>query len=113
MQWHLGDWPAANSGNLLTWSQVTHCQQKDPVVVGFFVLTAHSPDRLKVIPRPADEIAAIAACGMNQINTKELVDKVKGENMGWVDFGGGAGYNPWDPSQNTLELQKKFKTIGK
>jgi hypothetical protein len=50
---------------------------------------------------------------MKQTNTKELVDTVKPENMGWVDFGdcGGTGYNPWDPDQNREELQKRFKPI--
>ncbi len=111
-QWPMDAWPGANSGNLLTWDQNEGCQQDDPVVVGFFYLTAYSPDRLKLIPRPVDGLARVAACGIKQINAASRLDNVKPENLGWLDFGEGQGYDPWDPQQNLLELKSRFKPMG-
>ncbi len=110
-EWPMDDWPGPETGNLLTWNQNDDCQTAEPLVVGMFYLTAYSPDRLKIIPRPVDDMARLAACGVNSINSAEKLDTLKPENLGWVDFGGGEGYNPWDPEQNLLELQNKFKPI--
>ena len=64
---------------------------------------AHSPDRLAIIPRPADRKAAVAACKTtNNTPDAEAVDRIVPENLGFADFGGGLGYNPWDPKQNLL-----------
>jgi len=110
-EWPMDDWPAANTGNLLTWNQRDDCQKTEPLTVGFFYLTAYSPDRLKLIPRPVDGLARIAACGINGVNSNEKLDDIKAENLGWVDFGGGKGYNPWDPDQNLLNLRKRFQPV--
>ena len=110
-EWPMDDWPGSESGNLLTWNQNEDCQTTQPLVVGLFYLTAYSPDRLKLIPRPVDGMARLAACGVNSINSPEKLDTLQLENLGWVDFGGGEGYNPWDPEQNLLNLQNKFKPI--
>jgi len=112
LEWPMEDWPRANTGDLLTWNQQTDCQRGYPVVVGYFTLVAHSPDRFRIIPRPVDGLARVSACGLNTVNAPEKLDDVKLENLGWVDFGGyggGKGYNPCDPNQNLLKLQNKFK----
>jgi hypothetical protein len=97
-EWAQDDWPQANSGNLITWHQDSDCQKKNPVVVGFFDIEVHSPDQLKIIPRPADGKAALATCGIK--STSAAVDRVtdlREENLGWAGFGGKPGYNPWNP----------------
>ena len=106
---HLEDWPGADTGNLLTWDQNTDCQTKPVVVAGYFVVEAHSADRFKLSPRPVDGLARLAACGVGTHNSQEKLDTLPVENLGWVDFGGGEGYNPWDPEQNLLNLQKNLK----
>jgi len=114
LEWPTPDWPRANTGDLLTWHQNTDCQHSSPVVVGYFRLIAHSPDRFRIIPRPVDNLACVSACGMNTINSSEKIDNLKVENLGWVDFGGyggGKGYNPCDPEQNLLKIQSRFKPI--
>ncbi len=110
-EWPMDGWPGSETGNLLTWNQNEDCQRTAPLVVGLFYLTAYSPDRLKIIPRPVDGLARLAACGVNSINSAEKLDTLKPENLGWLDFGEGKGYNPWDPEQNLLNIQKKFKPI--
>jgi hypothetical protein len=102
-------WPSSETGNLLTWSQDTACQTKVPVVVGYLVLRADSPDRLKLIPRPVDDIAQLAACGVTSRNADTRVDHFQTENLGWLDFGEGEGYNPWDPEQNLLNISKTIR----
>ncbi len=109
-EWPMEEWPAANSGNLLTWSN-NDCQHMEPLVVGYFTVVAHSPDRLKIIPRPVDGLARVVSCGVNGVNAAQKLDNIKLENLGWADFGDDPGYNPWDPEQNLLELQNRFKPI--
>lgn len=114
LEWPTEDWPHANTGNLMTWHQNADCQHGFPVVVGYFTLIAHSPDRFRIIPRPVDGLARVSACGLTTVNVQEKIDDVKLENLGWIDFGGyagGEGYNPCDPEQNLLKLQNRFKPI--
>jgi hypothetical protein len=108
-EWPMDGWPGTDTGNLLTWHQLDDCQRSIPLVVGYFTVTAYSADRFKLIPRPADGLARVAACGLNNVNAPERLDNIKLENLGWVDFGGNAGYNPWDPEQNLLKVQEQFK----
>jgi hypothetical protein len=110
-EWPMDDWPKSDTGNILTWHQYEDCQYGLPVVVGWFYLKASSPSRLKIVPRQADGLARVAACGMTTVNPPERLDTLKPENLGWVDFGDGQGYNPWDPEQNLGNLQDKFKPI--
>jgi hypothetical protein len=111
LEWAMDAWPAANTGNLLTWNQAEDCQEKWPLPVGYFYLTAYSPDRLKIIPRPVDNLARIAVCGLTNAmqSEKDLVDNATEANMGWVDFGGGKGYNPWDPAQNLKNIKARIQ----
>ena len=111
-EWPMDNWPDSGTGNLLTWNQADDCQAKAPIPVGFFFVTAHSADRLKLIPRPVDNLARVAICGISQqARPGETVNNVKIENLGWIDFGKGPGYNPWDPDQNLLNIQNRFKPI--
>lgn len=106
---HLEDWPGSNTGNLLTWAQNTDCQTTPVVVAGYFVLEVHGPDRFKLIPRPVDGLIQVAACGIGANNASEKVDTLPVEQLGWIDFVTGEGYNPWDPKQNILNLQNTIK----
>lgn len=109
-EWPMDGWPASDTGNLLTWNQAEDCQEKMPLAVGFFYVIAYSPDRLKIIPRPVDGLTRVAVCGIQSgMKERDMVDDLIPENMGWVDFGGDKGYNPWDATQNLKEI--KFKPI--
>ncbi|HEX7878209.1 MAG TPA: hypothetical protein VF720_02300 [Candidatus Eisenbacteria bacterium] len=107
--WPMPGWPVETAtGNLLTWNVVTDCDTTGFRVAGFFYLTAYSPDRLRIIPRPADNMAAVIDCLKNGSKNEDCLDVIPQENLGFVDFGGGDGYNPWDPKQNLM----KFKNPG-
>jgi hypothetical protein len=105
--WPMPGWPVETAtGNLLTWNVVTDCDSSGFRVAGFFYLTAYSPDRLRIVPRPADNVAAVIDCLKNGSKNEDCLDVIPVENLGFVDFGGGEGYNPWDPKQNVLRLKK-------
>jgi hypothetical protein len=113
-EWPVDEWPdRSGTGNLLTWNMVNDCQVKVPIPVGFFFLTAYSPDRLKLIPRPVDGLAKVAVCGVSEtVKAGETSNDVDIDNLGWVDFGEGDGYNPWDPEKNLKNLRNRsFKPI--
>lgn len=104
--WPEPGWPDAGTGNMLTWNQQTDCDTTGMRVVGYFTVTAYSPDRLRLIPRPADGRAAVIACGIRNIDKDvDTIDKITPENLGFVDFGGGPGYNPWNPKENLSRLR--------
>ena len=71
MEWRKDDWPLAGTGNLLTWQQSSNCQKEAPVVLGFFVVEVHSPDKFRLIPRPVDGIASVVSCGITISNSDE------------------------------------------
>ncbi|TPW18065.1 MAG: hypothetical protein FD129_130 [bacterium] len=105
--WPMPGWPVENAtGNLLTWNVVTDCDSSGFRVAGFFYLTAYSPDRLRITPRPADNMAAVIDCLKHGSKNEDCLDVLPNESLGFVDFGGGEGYNPWDPKQNLLKLRK-------
>jgi hypothetical protein len=106
--WPTQGWPTESlTGNMLTWNQDTDCDTTGIRVAGYFYVTAYTPGRLSVIARPADGIAAVAGCGIEP-GTKnvDVVDVIPTENLGFADFGGGTGYNPWDPRQNLFRIAK-------
>ena len=108
MEWHLEDWPLAGTGNLLTWHQFNNCQNEEPVVVGFFLVTVHSPDKFRLIPRPVDGISSIVSCGLNTTNSKERTFELTRDQLGFVEFGSDVkGYNPWDVEQFEAKLAGK------
>lgn len=65
-----GLWPAAGSGNLITWDPASRCQRTEPggfgsgvvATAGYSYCGAYSPDVLRVIPRPVDGQAKVADC---------------------------------------------------
>jgi hypothetical protein len=104
--WPMPGWPVETAtGNLLTWNVVTDCDSTGFRVAGFFYLTAYSPDRLRIVPRPADNMAAVIDCLKNGSRNEDCLDVIPVENLGFIDFGGGEGYNPWDPKQNILKFR--------
>lgn len=104
--WPEADWPDSGTGNLLTWNQQTDCDTTGMRVVGYFTVAAYSPDRLSLIARPSDGRAAVIACGVTNIDKdSDTIDKVIPENLGFVDFGGGPGYNPWNPKENLARIK--------
>ena len=105
--WPMQGWPTESmTGNLLTWNQETDCDTTGVSVAGYFYLTAHTPDRLQIIARPVDNKAAVAACGIRTDSRQEVIDFVHSDNLGFVEFGGGEGYNPWNPKQNLGKFRK-------
>ena len=105
--WPMPGWPVeSTTGNLLTWNVVTDCDTTGYRVAGFFYLTAYSPDRLRIVPRPASSMAAVIDCLKHGSKNEECLDVIPTENLGFLDFGGGEGYNPWDPKQNLLRFRK-------
>jgi hypothetical protein len=60
-----GAWPAAGSGNLITWDGAFRCQRTQPdgsgvvAAAGYFYCAAYSTDRLELIPRPVDGQAKV------------------------------------------------------
>lgn len=109
-QWHMDDWPEANTGNMLTWHQEQGCQRESPVVVGFFHLKAYSDDVIKIIPRPVDGLARVASCALRTKNVNEYIDDIRAENLGAIGFGKTEGYNPWDPAEN-MATPKQFEPV--
>lgn len=105
--WPMPGWPVESlTGNLLTWNADTDCDSSGFRVAGFFYLTAYSPDRLRIVARPADNIVAVIDCMKNGSKNEDCLDVLPVESLGFVDFGGGEGYNPWDPKQNLLRFKK-------
>lgn len=105
--WPMPGWPTESyTGNLLTWNALIDCDTTGVRVAGFFYVTAYSPDRLRVIPRPADGKAAVVDCMKQSRDAKLAEDLIPDEHLGFIDFGGGEGYNPWDPRQSLLRLKK-------
>lgn len=104
--WPMPGWPTeAFTGNLLTWNVINDCDTSGVRVAGFFYVTAYSPDRLRIIPRPADAKAAVVDCLKQGKQDKDALDIIPDAHLGYIDFGGGDGYNPWDPKQNILRLR--------
>jgi hypothetical protein len=60
-------WPNPGSGNLITWDAVNACQRNNTATAGYFYLSAYMPATLKLIPRPADQVAKVADCGSAEI----------------------------------------------
>jgi hypothetical protein len=54
-------WPAPGSGNAITWTTAV-CQVPPTAVVGWFDVTAYSPDDLRLTVRPVSGQAAVATC---------------------------------------------------
>lgn len=98
-------WPAAGTGNLLTWDYLVDCQRAEPggpgtgvvATAGYFYLAAYSPDILRLTPRPVDALAKVAACSSMEHNLEGPGIHHEPSFLGAAAFSAGAttpGYNP-------------------
>lgn len=71
LQFTSGGWPAAGSGNLITWDATNKCQLGETAIAGYFYCGAYTPDALRLVVRPADGRAAVADCGAAQYDLTE------------------------------------------
>lgn len=93
-------WPAPNSGNTVTWSAVTNCQDQntEPFVPGtvmaiggyFDVYTTGLPEIMAVINRPVDGKAKVVDCNF----VEDDITFNTPSQLGIVSFGASLGYNP-------------------
>lgn len=84
-------WPAANTGNTITWDSINACQTNSGVTsVAWFYMQAYGADRLALIPRPVDGLFKVADCNA----AEEDLTNAFPSHLGYADFGGGDGYNP-------------------
>jgi hypothetical protein len=94
-------WPADGTGALAAWNAsstdpATGCQMLPAedygvtAVVGYFYVGVYSPDRMSVTVRPVDGKAKVANCQ----NVEDDLTGLLPPHLGYVDFGGGGGYNP-------------------
>lgn len=103
-----GPWPAAGSGNLITWDVTQRCQRYEPsgsgtgvvATVGYFYVGAYSPDPLRITPRPVDGLAKVAACdGTEDVIAGPGNRSSQAYQLGYAYFspeGDWSGYNPCD-----------------
>lgn len=98
-------WPESGGGALITWDESLHCQRSEPAgpgtgvvaTAGYFYVGAYGPDDLKIIPRPRDGIAQVANCDrVEDVLVSATVNPARSP-LGFVSFGGGAGYAPCGP----------------
>ena len=107
LQFPMERWPASGTGNLVTWEANSKCQREEPAgagtgvvaVAGYFYLSAYSADTFKVTRRPASNLAQVADCGDESVES--IVDgfgtNFSQSHLGFVSFSEGAtvdGYNP-------------------
>lgn len=98
-----GAWPAAGGGNRITWNAATNCQNTvvgDGVmaVAGSFYTFAYSADTFRITPnRNLMSGPEMTVANCSALET-ELDTLAVNPPYGWVDFGGGMGYNPCEPT---------------
>gem|GEM_PF-1174441 len=83
-------WPAPGGGNIIIYDAVQACQTGETAVMGYFYLTAYSPDALHLVARPSSDRAGVADCGA-------VETPVAGRDLGSIRFtasGGTDGCNP-------------------
>lgn len=83
-------WPAPGGGNLIVHDSVQSCQTGETAVMGYFYMTAYSPDALHIVARPSTDRAGVTDCGA-------LETPVAGRDLGSIRFtasGGDNGCNP-------------------
>jgi len=93
LQFPMDGWPAAGTGNLLTWEPSLNCQgdmtNYTPILVGVFQITSYGSDTFSITPRPNDGKAKVADCNAAE---DDLTAKTP-SRLGVASFGG-TGYNP-------------------
>lgn len=91
-------WPAAGTGNTITWVPSTNCQDvnSEPYVpgtviaiAGVFEVSVYGPDFMAVTPRPVDGLAKVADCNA----AEDDITYNTPSQLGIAGFGL-PGYNP-------------------
>lgn len=103
--------PVSGTGNMLVWPwhMPGGCQRTEPggpgtgavAVAGYFYVTAYSPARFSIVPRPVDSRAAVSTCPPLADPIDVGVFDVGPSNLGSIGFGGEPGYNPCAASATT------------
>jgi hypothetical protein len=97
------DWPAASTGNMLTWEFNFNCQidpgfttpaAAAPVLIGVLQATVYSMDELSLTPRPVDGRAKVADC----LGAEDDITDALPSRLGRISFGQSTGYNPCQAS---------------
>lgn len=84
-------WPGSGTGNTITWDPGGACQQNSAVTAAaWFYVAAYGADRLAAVPRPVDGKFKVVDCNA----VEEDLTTAFPSHLGYVDFGGGEGYNP-------------------
>jgi hypothetical protein len=101
-------WPAPGSGNAITWAAAV-CQVPPTAVVGWFDVSAYSPDDLRLTVRPVSGQAAVATCSA-------ALTVLSSGALGSARFsaaGNEVGYNPCD--RNSVNVRpttwSRIKTL--
>ena len=99
-----GVWPAAQSGNLITWTD-ENCQRDEPAgsgsgvvaAAGYFYCGAYTGGDLKIVLHPTDGLVTVGSCAAD-------IDTIEGggitrnpPHLGFARFSSSgleAGYNP-------------------
>jgi hypothetical protein len=94
LEYREDSWPAAGTGNLITWDYLGNCQQSGgtgtPLTAGAFDVSIYSGDVFSITPRPVDGMAKVAGCDLVETDLTNMVPS----RLGKVAFGSTAGYNP-------------------
>ena len=94
LEYRQDNWPAAGTGNLITWDYLGNCQQSGgsgtPLTAGAFDVAIYSGDLFSVTPRPVDGMAKVAGCDMVEADLTDMVPS----RLGKIAFGTTGGYNP-------------------
>lgn len=97
-------WPAPGTGNRVLWNS-GNCQTTEPggagtgviTAAGYFYCAAYSSDRLAITPHPTTGTATLLGCG-GEVDSVYFPGTCNpGLHLGFVSFGGGAGYCPCSP----------------
>lgn len=60
-------WPGSRGGDLIVWRLTDEPCATAPVpIAGYFYLGAYSPDRMRIIPRPVDNLAKATDCASQE-----------------------------------------------
>jgi len=91
LEYREDNWPAAGTGNLITWDYLGNCQRNSaaPLTAGAFDVSIYSGDVFSVTPRPVDGMAKVAGCDLVETDLTDMVPS----HLGKIAFGSN-GYNP-------------------
>ena len=91
LEFSSGGWPAAGSGNLITWDSTNKCQKAEVSVAGYFYCAAYGNDTFSLTVRPVDGAAKVADCNSVEINLDPNRDL---GSVSFSDPGTTGGCNP-------------------